>query len=63
MYIPFLDSEPFDNLIEGGYINVDVPEESKLVVKINNNHPSASSPSDGEKQLILQWINEGAVPN
>ena len=51
----------YDALWDGGYINVDQPEESELMKKLYGSHDSRAT--EGEKQLILAWIEEGAKNN
>lgn len=54
----------FDNLINGSYINTDMPELSKLYEKVDEGHPGGnSSLSATELALILKWIEEGAQNN
>ncbi len=61
---PILRQEKsYEALINGSYINADNPEHSKLIKKINTGHPFVDVPSDFEKQLILQWMTEGALNN
>ena len=49
------------SLISGGYINIVEPEESELMKKLYGSHDSRAT--EGEKQLILAWIDEGAKNN
>jgi hypothetical protein len=49
------------SLIDGGYVNVDEPEESKLMKKLYGSHDSRAT--ETEKQLILLWIDEEAKDN
>jgi len=49
------------SLMSGGYINIDEPEESELMKKLYGSHDSRAT--EGEKQLILAWIDEGAKNN
>ncbi len=51
----------YHSLIDGGYINTSVPEESKLIKKLYGTHDSRATEAD--KQLILLWIQEGAKNN
>ena len=51
----------YDALWDGGYINVDQPEESELMKKLYGSHDSRAT--EAEKQLILAWIDEGAKNN
>lgn len=53
----------YSELIDGGYINTTDIEESKLIIKLNDNHPYAGTPLSSEKDLISQWITEGALNN
>ena len=47
----------------GGFVDINNPEESKLVVKINVPHPSSDPLSLYEKALLLKWIEDGAKNN
>lgn len=58
-----LQNSAYKALMEGGYIDIDEPDQSKLIIKINSGHPTVDTPTDFEKQLLLLWIVEGALNN
>ena len=51
----------YDELINGGFVNIEDPESSELYQKLRGTHDSRASEED--KLLILQWITEGALNN
>lgn len=53
----------YNDLVNGGRVDTDNPEESKLMVKINASHGTAGNMSALQKTLILTWIEEGAKDN
>jgi hypothetical protein len=48
-------------LVNGGYVNTADPASSKIMQKLYGSHNSRAT--DIQKQLILQWITEGAKDN
>lgn len=52
--------DSYDNLINGGYINIDDPESSELYLAITVNSTMKDIPTDTEKAMTLKWIEEGA---
>lgn len=55
--------DSYDNLWNGGYINVDDPADSKLYVQINTGGSMAQYATTAERDLILKWIEQGAQNN
>lgn len=54
----------YNNLIDGGYINTQIPEQSRIYKKTSDDHPGGSSSLTAEElAMLLQWIEEGAVNN
>ena len=51
----------YNALMDGGYINVNNPEESELIEKLYGSHDDRAT--EAEKQLILVWIEDGAKNN
>ena len=51
----------YASLINGGYVDTDNPEESVLMKKLYGSHDARAT--ETEKQLILLWIEEGAINN
>jgi hypothetical protein len=49
-------------LMNGGYIDTDNPEESSLMEKLYEGSHDARA-TEAEKQTILSWITEGAENN
>lgn len=54
------EGSSYASLTSGNYINTDDPEASKLYQKLMGSHDTYTSSLN--KELILQWITEGA-PN
>lgn len=62
--LPDLRTEnSYEALTSGGYINIDTPSESKLILKINDNHPYTDIPTQSDINFILEWIEQGALNN
>lgn len=57
------DPGSYDNLIQGGYINLTSPEQSLLYTKINAGGSMAAYASATERQEVLLWIKQGALKN
>lgn len=55
--------QAYESLVSGGYINIDDPDESLLLHKINNDHPYSGALSVSEINLIAEWIAEGGLDN
>ena len=55
-----LDGQAYDNLVNGNYVDIDNPEESKIYRKLVSGHGDAI-PDDAEKVKV--WIAEGANDN
>ena len=53
-------SESYNDLKNGGYVNTDDPESSSLYTKLYGSH--ATRTSENNKLIILDWIKAGA-PN
>lgn len=58
-----LKEEAYQELISGNYLDLINPDKSNLIIKINSGHPDNETPNKNEKELILQWIQEGALNN
>ena len=52
----------YKSLTEGGYVNTDNPEESKIIKKLGSGHAGINS-SSPEYIDILGWITQGAKNN
>ena len=52
----------YDELMDGGDVDVDFPCESNLYQVVSGNHGThgAVDVSDEEKTMVLDWIQEGA---
>ena len=59
--LEFPDS--YDNLINGGYIDLATPENSLLYKKINVGGSMSAYASPTERNLTLKWIEQGAKDN
>jgi len=55
-------TKAYDALINGGYINTTTPSSSGIYTKIASGHNS-DGVSDLDRQMILQWIKQGALNN
>lgn len=54
----------YNSLIDGNYVNTDVPELSTLYVKTSGSHPGGSNSLNATQlALILRWIQDGAENN
>jgi len=62
--VPFMDSaEAYKNLINGGYVNTVVPNQSILYQELNGGPMQANIPSQADINLIYYWIENGAPNN
>jgi hypothetical protein len=60
---PFLNSEvSYNELVNGGYVNTQVPKESILYIKINSTMQQFI-PSATDRQKVYDWIRNGAPNN
>ena len=64
-FIPLnlLENVSYDALINGGYIDVDKPEESKLYVKITAGESMEQYANATQRTMVLSWIEQGAKNN
>lgn len=56
------ESESYEELTEGNYINLDEPEESSLIIKIDDPGHGGTWSND-DRFLLLDWIHQGAQNN
>ena len=56
-------SVAYENLIQGGFINLATPENSLLYTKINVGGTMEGYASAAERQMTLLWIKQGALNN
>ena len=56
-------SVSYNNLIQGGYINLATPENSLLYTKINVGGSMEGYANSTERQMTLLWIEQGALNN
>lgn len=56
------ESESYQALTEGDYINMDNPEESVLMIKIDDSGHGGTWNND-DRFLLLDWIYQGAQNN
>ena len=56
-----LQDVSYNNLINGDYINLEMPEESKVYIKASGPHSGVFTPVEAE--LLLTWIQQGALDN
>jgi hypothetical protein len=58
------DGNAYQNLMSGGYIDLNNPESSVIYVKVSSGHPGGSSAFNStERAILLKWIQEGAENN
>ena len=61
---PNLESpDSYDNLINGGYINLSDPASSLLYTKIDIGGSMESYATQEERAMTLKWISQGAENN
>lgn len=53
----------YNNLIQGGYINLATPENSLLYTKINVGGTMEAYANSAQRQMTLLWIEQGALNN
>ena len=56
-------SVAYDNLVTGGYVNIEVPEQSLLYLwmsEVNGPMPPLGANAT-DNALVLQWIEQGAI--
>jgi hypothetical protein len=58
-----LQDVSYNELIGGGYVNVDQPENSSIYTVCAPGGSMAQYTQAGDADLILQWIEEGALNN
>ena len=56
-------SVSYDNIINGGYIDLEEPASSFLYVKITPGQSMDQYVNDSQRQVILKWIEQGALNN
>ena len=57
------EGNAYNSIVNGNYINVEIPESSILYDKVSGGHPGGNSLSATEIALILKWITDGAENN
>ena len=61
---PNLESpDSYDNLINGGYIDLSNPANSALYISIDVGGSMESYATSEDRQLVLKWIEQGALNN
>lgn len=53
----------YDNIIDGGYVNVEDPSASVLYVKMLPGQSMEQYATDTERAMTLAWIEQGALNN
>ncbi|MDT8400082.1 MAG: hypothetical protein RQ743_00175 [Bacteroidales bacterium] len=56
------ESESYEELIDGGYINIDKPLESIVIIQIDDPGHGATF-SNNDRTKLLDWIYQGAQDN
>jgi hypothetical protein len=57
------EASAYNSLINGGFVDVDNPDQSELYQKIDQGGSMAGYTNAQDRALILQWIIEGAENN
>jgi hypothetical protein len=60
---PNLNDQPYQALIDGSFINKSNPSQSKLYLQLTTKSTHISKVSSANKNIILQWITQGALNN
>jgi hypothetical protein len=61
---PYMDSaEAYKDLINGGFVDVVVPNQSVIYQELNGGPMQVNIPSQADINLILYWIENGAPNN
>lgn len=60
------DSNAYDELVGGGYVNTTIPESSSLYLRVTGTEdgplmPPGSTITATDKEIILAWIEKGAL--
>ena len=54
----------YNNLIDGNFINLEVPESSLIYEQLSGGHPGGNNAFSAEElALLLKWIQDGAENN
>jgi hypothetical protein len=60
---PYMETEvSYEQIVNGGYVNLLVPKESILYIMIHG-EMAEYIPSDSDKQKVYDWIRNGAPNN
>lgn len=55
------DGVSYDNLMNGGFIDIDNPAQSQVYLNTVSGHPASFLPE--ESAYLLLWIEQGALDN
>jgi hypothetical protein len=58
-----LKGESYASLIDGGFVDTLIPEESVLMLELNGNMPPTGKLPAAELGKFLNWIKQGAKDN
>ena len=58
-----LENVSYDNLINGSYIDLGKPTDSKLYVKVTPGESMEQYANAAQRTMILSWIEQGAKNN
>jgi|SRR5579863_553099 len=62
--MPFMDSaEAYKDLINGGFVDIVVPNQSIIYQELNGGPMQVNIPSQADINLIYYWIENGAPNN
>lgn len=56
-------SSAYQTLISGNYLDIENPNKSPLMIKLNDNHPFEGAITSTEIKKIQLWIEQGAKDN
>ena len=59
---PFMDADQYKNIVNGGFVNTIIPDQSQIYTMLNG-QMGQYIPSNDDIQLIYDWIRNGAPNN
>ena len=57
------EGNSYDNIINGGYVDLNNPDQSLLYTKINDGGSMAAYANPQQREMTLKWIEQGANDN
>lgn len=59
----FTEDKVYSSLVDGGYVDINNPLDSKVIKKIKSDHPAGNTFNATELALLQKWIEDGAKDN